>query len=96
VKFYEDMQWRNSGLAARMGLLFVSIDARAFIPILALIFHISWTSLYIFIGAVTIFSGLEYLGYSAPVAMRKLRSIIAGRYRFVHNSKSRQRRSIHG
>lgn len=96
LKFYDHIQWRNSGLSARMGLLVVSIDARAFLPILALILHISWTTLYIFIGAVSFFAILEYLGYTAPVAMRKARSLIAGRYRFVQRTTSRRRRIIHG
>ena len=96
MKFYEDTQWRNTGLAARMGLLVFSIDARAFLPILALILHISWTTLYIFIGAVSFFALLEFLGYSAPVAIRKARSLIAGRHRFVQRTISRRRRLIHG
>jgi hypothetical protein len=96
MKFYENIQWRNSGLAARMGLIVGSIDARAFLPILGLILHISWTTLYIFIGAVSFFAFLEYIGYSAPVALRKARSLIAGRHRFVQRTISRRRRLIHG
>tara|TARA_R110002072_G_scaffold303138_2_gene495469 strand:+ start:8105 stop:8395 length:291 start_codon:yes stop_codon:yes gene_type:complete len=96
MKVYESIQWRNSGLAARMGLFVVSIDARAFLPILGLILHISWTTFYIFIGAVTFFAFLEYLGYTAPVALRKSRSLIAGRHRFVQRTISRRRRLIHG
>jgi len=96
MKDYSDILWRNSGLSARMGLGVASIDARAFLPILGLIFHISWTTFYIFVGAVSIFSFLEFLGYSAPVAIRKLRSTIAGRRRYVHRSKDRLRRLTHG
>jgi len=96
MKSYETIQWRNSGLVARMGLVVLSIDARAFLPILLLILHISWTTLYIFIGAVICFALLEYLGYSAPVAVRKARSLIAGRHRFVQRTISRRRRLIHG
>jgi intracellular multiplication protein IcmT len=96
MKFYEHVQWRNSGLTARFGLMVGSIDARAFLPILGLIFHISWTTLYIFIGAVTFFAFLEYLGYNVPVALRKVRSLVAGRHRFVQRTVSRRRRLIHG
>lgn len=96
MKHYEEIQWRNSGLSARMGLLAFSIDARAFLPILALILHISWTTLYLFLGAVSFFALLEYLGYSTPVAIRKARSMIAGRHRFVQRTTSRRRRLVHG
>ena len=96
MKYYERTQWRNSGLFAKMGLGIISIDARAFLPILPLILHISWTTLYIFIGAVSLFIFLELLGYSAPVALRKARSLIAGRHRFVQRTISRRRRLIHG
>lgn len=96
MKFYEDVQWRNSGLAARMGLGFVSIDARAFLPILGLILHISWTTFYIFVAVVSLFAILEFLGYTAPVALRKLRSLIAGKHRFVQKPVTRRRRLING
>ena len=96
VRDYGPVQWRNSGLSARMGLIIASIDARAFLPILALLLHISWPTLYIFIGAVSFFAFLEFLGYSAPVAFRKLRSLIAGRHRFVQKTVARRRRIIHG
>lgn len=96
MKFYEEVQWRNSGLAARMGLGVVSIDARAFLPILGLILHISWTTLYVFMAVVSLFAILEFLGYSAPVALRKLRSLIAGKHRFVQRTVSRRRRLING
>lgn len=96
MKFYEDVQWRNSGLSARMGLGVVSIDARAFLPILGLILHISWTTLYVFMAVVSLFAILEFLGYSAPVALRKLRSLIAGKHRFVQRTVSRRRRLING
>jgi len=96
IKQFSESQLRNSGLTARLGLLMVSIDARAFIPILFLLFNISWVSFYIFIGSVTIFSMLEYVGYSFMVALRKLRSLIAGKKRFVQKHNSRRRRLIYG
>lgn len=96
MKYYDHTQWRNSALSSRMGLGFTSIDARAFIPILAVLLHISWTTFYIFLGAVALFSFLEYLGYSAPVAVRKLRSIIAGKRRYVQRTVARRKRFVHG
>ncbi|MFA0809386.1 IcmT/TraK family protein [Microbulbifer epialgicus] len=96
MKFYEYTQWRNTGLAARLGLVIASIDARAFVFIFIFILHISWETLYTFLGIVTFFGLLEYLGYSVPVAIRKARSLIAGRRRFVQRTISRRRRIIHG
>lgn len=96
MRNYDHVQWRNSGLMPRLGLLVVSIDARATLPIILVLFHISWTTFYIFLGAVILFSVLEFYGYTFSVATRRLRALIAGRYRFVQHPISKRRRFIHG
>jgi hypothetical protein len=96
VRNYDALQWRNSGYSARLGLFAGSIDARAFLPVILLLFHISWTTFYIFVAGVALFGILEFLGYSAPVAIRRLRCWIAGRRRYVHRTVIRRRRFVHG
>ena len=95
MKDYTAVQARNSGLTARLPLLIMSVDARAALAILVVILHISWTSFYIFIGSLAFFSLLEYLGYGLPVALRRARSTIAGKRRFVNKASRRRRRLIH-
>lgn len=96
MKNYDDILWRNSGLRATLGLGFFSVDARVSIMILPLIFHLSLDSLKLFALSVCIFAGLEYLGYTIPVAILKLRSLIAGKQRFTQDTISNTRRFIHG
>lgn len=90
-----NIQWRNSALDARLGLGFTSIDARACLPILGVIFHLSWTTIYIFIGVMVFFAVLENMGYKLPVAIRKARNAVAGKSRYVHRTTQRRRRLIH-
>lgn len=95
MRSYKDIQARNSGLTARLPLLVTSIDARALIAILIVVFHISWTSFFIFLATLIFFSVLEYLGYGVPVAARRARALIAGKNRFVNKASRRRRRLIH-
>ncbi len=91
-----DFLWRNSGLNARLGLGFTSIDARASFFILFLIFNVSWDSLQIFLAAVGFFWFLEFQGYNILVAIRKARSLIAGKHRYAQSPIAKRRRLIHG
>lgn len=95
-KDYSAMQWRNSALPARISFMLFSIDAKPVVLILLVLFRLKLSSLYVFLGAMAIFGILEFYGYSLPVALRRLRSILAGRKRFVHSSISRRRRFING
>ena len=95
MKDYTRFQARNSGLTARLPLMLFSVDARAAISILFVIFHFAWSSFYIFLVTLAFFGILEYFGYSVPVALRKARSLVAGRYRFVNQMSKRRRRFLH-
>lgn len=95
MKDYSWVQARNSGLTARLPLLVTSIDARALISALFVVFHISWETFYIFLASLAFFGVLEYFGYGVPVAMRRARSAIAGKHRFVNKVSVRRRRLLH-
>lgn len=90
-----NIQWRNSALDARLGLGFMSVDARACLPILGVIFHLSWLTFYIFVGVMVFFALLENMGYRLPVAIRKARNLVSGKSRYVHRTTQRRRRLIH-
>ncbi len=96
LKNYESLQWYNSALMARLGLVIWSIDARSFLPVFLLIFHLSWTSLKICLVSILFFSLLEFYGFTTVVALKRFRSMVTGRNRFVHNTKKRKRRFLHG
>jgi hypothetical protein len=96
LKSYESTQWYNSALIARLGLLLWSIDARAFLPVFLLMFHLSWIALKICLVSILFFSLLEFYGFTTVIALKRFRSIVTGRYRFVHRTKTRKRRFIHG
>lgn len=87
--------WRNSAYDARLGLGFASIDARACLPILGVIFHLSWWTFYTFVVVIVFFAILESLGYKLPVAFRKARCLIAGKLRHARRPTERRRRLIH-
>lgn len=95
MRDYSYTQWRNSAKEPRVGLGLTSIDGRAMIGILPLLFHLATWTFLIFFFMVILFSVLEYFGYKFPVAKRKARSLLAGKYRFVRKSKERRKRLIH-
>lgn len=95
MKDYSHIQARNSGLTARLPLLLFSVDARAALGVLIILFNISWTSFYIFLGILAFFSLLEHLGFGLPVAIRRARAVMAGKKRYVNKVSKRRRRFLH-
>lgn len=95
-KDYSHILWRNSALSARISFIVFSIDAKPVVLILLVLFRLQLSSIYIFLGAMAFFGVLEFYGFSLPVALRRFRSVLAGRKRFVHSSVSRRRRFING
>ena len=96
LRNYDHILWRNSGLVAKLGLGIVAVDARVGIMILPLIFHIDMASVYLFLGSVGLFAVLEFMGYTIPVSIIKIRSTIAGKKRYTQQTISNRRRMIHG
>lgn len=95
IKNYDEFQWRNSAYPAKLGLLFMSIDARAFLPVLGMI-HISKTTFYIFIASLCFFALLEYRGLAFMVALRRFRAVCAGKKRYIRKTSIRRKRFLHG
>lgn len=96
MKNYDHLLWRNSGLSAKLGLGIVSVDARAILPIFILIFHLAWSSFFIVLGSIAFFAVLDNMGYKFDVAIKKARSLIAGKDRFVNRAVARRKRLING
>lgn len=92
----EDAQIRNSGLMPRFGMFVASIDARAAIPLLFVIFHLRLSTLIIMLLVMVFFGILEYLGLPPGVAFRRMRQMIVGKHRYVQKTLTRRRRMIHG
>lgn len=69
--------WRDSARSPR----FFFVDYRACFPLLALLFHISWSTLFFAVAAMVFFAGLNYYGFTIPVFLRWIRTTIAGPYK---------------
>lgn len=69
--------WRDSGRPVR----FFMVDGRAAIGILLVLLHISLETLMLAIFVMVAFAVLERFDYTVPNALRKARSIVAGRRR---------------
>ncbi len=91
MKDYTYLQAKNSGLRAKLGLMVISIDGFAFIPLVVLPFHVRPWSIGVCVSFILIFIVFEKLGYPRLVALRKIRSMIAGRYRASKDVVKRRR-----
>ena len=75
--FSETSHWRDSARAAR----FFMVDARAAFPIFIFLMHIRvWTGILVIVSAL-FFGFIEHYGFTVPVFLRWLRSLLAGRTR---------------
>ena len=73
-QFSPTTHWRDSARSAR----FFMVDARAAFPILFFLMHIRiWTGMLVVISAV-FFGILEHYGFTVPVFLRYVRSLLAG------------------
>lgn len=75
----EVVDWRDTQIPAR----FFIFDVLALVPLLALLPRWSMWTFSIAIGFMVISVALDYVGYRPVVALRKLRTIVLGRYRRV-------------
>ncbi len=69
--------WRDSGRPVR----FFMVDGRAAIGILLVLLHISMETFMLAMGIIVTFVVLERFDYTVPNALRRLRSMIAGKKR---------------
>ena len=73
-QFSTTTHWRDSARSAR----FFMVDARAAFPIFFFLMHIRiWTGMLVVISAV-FFGILEHYGFTVPVFLRYVRSLLAG------------------
>jgi len=75
--FPSTAKWRDS---ARNPKFFI-VDYRACFPLLALLFHISWSTLIFAILGTIFFTALNYYGFTIPVFLRWIRTTLAGPYK---------------
>jgi len=71
-------RWRNTALVAR----FFIFDARAVLPFVGFLAHIKWWTFGVAVFSFVLFGILERFGISVSVALRLLRSWIAGPVRY--------------
>ncbi len=78
--FSETSHWRDSARSAR----FFMVDARAAFPIFIFLMHIRiWTGVLVIVSAL-FFGIIEHYGFTVPVFLRWLRSLMAGKNRSPH------------
>ena len=66
--------WRDTGQPVRLFML----DARACLPILAVMVYWSWLTLYIAIVGIAFFSAISFFGLTLPAMMRLARRWLVG------------------
>jgi intracellular multiplication protein IcmT len=72
--FSPTSHWRDSARSAR----FFMVDARASFPLFLFLMHIRiWTGVLVLVSAF-FFGFIEHYGFTVPVFLRWLRSVIAG------------------
>ncbi|HGF1440178.1 TPA: type IVB secretion system protein IcmT [Legionella pneumophila] len=75
--FSATSHWRDSARSAR----FFVVDARAAFPIFLFLMHIRvWTGVLVLVSAI-FFGIIEHYGFTVPVFLRWLRSLLAGSVR---------------
>lgn len=70
--------WRDTGLRAEC---FYGLDGRVALFLLMLILHISWATLYAFIGVALFFFLLQRAGFTFATMMSRVRLILLGNER---------------
>lgn len=78
--FSDTAHWRDSARTAR----FFMVDARAAFPIFFFLVHIRfWTAGLVVVSAI-FFYIIEHYGFTVPVFLRWLRSVLAGKIKSSH------------
>ncbi len=79
--------WRNS----MRPVLFFNLDARAVLPLCALLFYARLVTLFLACSIIAIFYVVQKMGLTFPSALRKLRGVITGPLRPALNAMRRRR-----
>lgn len=66
--------WRDSARSVK----FFIWDGKTAFPLVIFLMHISWITLAVALGTITMFTVLNYFGYRADVFLRIIRNTIAG------------------
>ena len=74
-KFTDDAHWRDTARDPKLWIF----DYYATFPIVIMLFHITWTTFFIAVGAMLFFSLVKHYGFSVPVFFRAIRSTLAGK-----------------
>ncbi len=69
--------WRYTARPVQLAIL----DARACLPLLAVVVYWSWTTLYIAVFGTVFFGAISWFGLTVPAIARVLRRRLVGRVR---------------
>ncbi len=94
-KSYERYQLWKSGLTPKLGLVITNVDAKAAIPILAVIFFFNIYTLSFFVITVIYYIVIKALNIPAELVGSKIKAFIAGKNRYIGNRKIRKGRFKH-
>ena len=94
-KSYEHHQLWMSGLTPKLGLVLTSVDAKAIIPILGVIFFANIYTITFFLVTMTYYVALKLLNIPPDLVGSKVKAFIAGKNRYIGNRKLRKGRFIH-
>lgn len=75
MDIFKDTRWRDTGRQVKLGPL----DGRLIIFVVLFFLFPSYFMLYLVLGAMVFFYGLQYMGYTMPNAIRKFKILISGK-----------------
>lgn len=75
--YLQDTRWRDTGRQVKVGPL----DGRLMLSVVLFLLFPSFNLFYFLISSMLFFYGLQYMGYTLPNAIRKFKTIIAGKHR---------------
>lgn len=85
-------QFRNSGLQPNVEVMGMKVSAVAFLPLVLNLFHWDKKLLIATLAFAAFFIFISKLGYTPFVAIKKIRSFVAGNQRNTEDVKVRRRR----
>ncbi len=77
MEIFKDTRWRDTGRQVKVGPL----DGRLIIFFVLFFLFPSFIMLYLVLAAMVFFYGLQYMGYTMPNAIRKLKILISGKHK---------------
>ncbi len=75
-----DAHWRDSARPAR----FFIIDYRCVFPIVLFLMHIQYWTFFLAIAATLFFGIIERYGFTVPVFLRYVRTVLGGKRKMAH------------